>query len=378
VAGWSFVVGDSKATGAAYFVIDRLLGTHLDPRTPENPPQRPFTFQLVYQSLHERGMDTYTDPVDGSVAFFVFTPIAPEFGLLAPSIKFLWVDEIDRKLHIEGSFGTDPRPDGAVTVNGHPLTIQNWSHDEIVCSITPSGTSAAGNVIVTVRGHESNVVQLTEWIGKFRMNMTSGWVGLNFTATFNLHLRADVHSFRERPGETPNPRIQIITSGAPDTRGDWSLGGQTVGRWRLEPCDVVATETWATNSDSLPIVAASNVDGVRMDCDIRPRARTMKLTFAAMTYNSVSWNGVDSITCGDNPAVSRTSGVRGFSAGDTLELSFAPNFDIRPITQIQRPNYMNPVHFAFPGPLPTGLTTIECAGIQARFPPDPNAGQRMR
>lgn len=387
VAGWTLSVGDSRAIGAAYFVVDRLLGTNLDPRTPENPPQRPFTYQLVYENLVARGMDTY--PIrGGGTSYFGFTPATSEFGLLAPSIKSLEVDEINRELHIFGSFGTDPRSNGTgtVTVNGHELTIQEWDDpNEIVCSIPPSGTRAAGDVIVTVRGHRSNVVRLTEWIGEVRMIMTSGFVGLNLTVTFSLHFRADVHSFRERPGETPRARSQIIAVGAPDTHGDWSVGGGSVNGYTNMGCSIVSTETWANNSGSLPMVEGFGPPGVFMYFDIRPRARTMKLTLHASATNAISFSGVDSITCGPpNPTIGVPfSGVVSFSTShinrtvpgsDSLTLSFAPNFDIMPIT-IQRPNVLNPAHSWTLTP-PTGVTTIECAGIQARFPPADTSAQR--
>ncbi len=392
VAGWTFGVGDRQAADVTVFTFGRLLGYNPNPINPENPPQRAFTYQLVYQDLVNRGMDKYTDPKDGSVAFFGFTPATSEFGLLAPSIKFLWVDEIDRKLVVTGTFGKDPRSDGTgtVTVNGNLLTIQSWNNDgeEIICSIPPAGASAAGDVIVTVRGHESNVVRLTEWIGEIRMIMTSGYVGMNLTVTFSLHLRADVHSFRERPHETPRPASLIRTFGAPDTHGDWSLGGGTTTHHTSFGCNVVSTENWANNSGSLPIEYFNGgpPNAVYMNFDIQPRTRRMTVTLDASATNAISWSGVDSITCSGPTIGVPFSSVSSFSTSifdrtapgfDTLTLSFAPNFDILPRTT-QRPNQMNPFHAGDPNATqtPLGLTIIECAGIQARYPPDPNAGQR--
>ena len=221
------------------------------------------------------------------------------------------------------------------------------------------------------------------------MIMTSGFVGYNLTVTFNIHLRADVHSFRERPGEIPRPRFQILTFGAPDTRGDWSLGGRNVTRYTsVGGCNVVTAETWANNSGSLPIGYSSGGDGVLMYFDIRPRARTIRLTLDASATNVINWSAVDSITCFGTTIGAVFSGASSFSTSifdrtapgfDSLTFSFAPNFDIMPSTT-QRPNIMNPYHGGNPiaPQQPTGLTTIECAGIQARFPPDPNAGQRPR
>ena len=382
---WSNYVDDSKAYKVMKFVVDRLLGANYQ-NIPwiENPPQRPFDIDLLWQDMEGRTppINRYSDnsvPGNAQVATLRYRRDSNIRFILAPSIKFLSVNEVDRKLYVEGSFGTDPRSNGTgiVTVNEHPLTIQDWSEDEIICSIPPSGTSAAGDVVVEVRGHKSNVVRLTEWIGEVRQILASGWAGINITVTYALHLRADMHSFRERPGETPQALSQILTRGAPDAHGDWSLGGQAVARYRLEPCGVVATETWASASGSLPMFPPLTVeDGVLLECNIRPRARTMTLILGSRAANSISWNGVDTITCSGQSTVYPTSGVAGFSTQDTVELFFAPNFDIVAITPIQHPNGLNPWHFSAPPPIPTGLTTIECAGIHARFPPDPTAGQR--
>ncbi len=395
---WSNYVDDSKAYKVMKFVFDRLLGTNYTniPWT-ENPPQRPFDIDLVWQDMEGRTppINKYTDnsvPGNPQIAMLQYKPGPNSHFLLAPSIKFLWVDEIDRKLVVTGTFGKDPRSDGTgtVTVNGNLLTIQSWNNDgeEIICSIPPTGTSAAGDVIVTVRGHESNVVQLTEWIGEIRMRMTSGYVGMNLAVTFSLHLRADVHSFRERPHETPQAASQILTFGAPDTRGNWSFGGTNTTHYTSVGCNVVSTETWANNSGGLPIVYFSGgpPNGVLMDFEIQPRARTMKVRLDASATNVINWSCVDSITCSGPTIGVQYSGVSSFSTSifnrtapgfDTLTLSFAPNFDILPSTT-QRPNQMNPFHGGDPNATqtPTGLTTIECAGIQARYRPDPNAGQR--
>jgi len=143
VAGWSATVGDGEAASVAYFVIGRFIGFNPNPTNPEDSPQRPFTYRLVFEDLVKRGMDIYTDPDDGGVAKFRFTPLTPsETGILSPSIKFLSVDESTQKLYIDGFFGTDPRKDGGtatVTADGVSRSIDSWDETSILCSIPKFG-----------------------------------------------------------------------------------------------------------------------------------------------------------------------------------------------------------------------------------------------
>ena len=43
--------------------------------------------------------------------------------------------------------------------------------------------------------------------------------------TFDLHFRADVHSFREKPGETPKPTIETDVGFIDDSQGAFSIAG---------------------------------------------------------------------------------------------------------------------------------------------------------
>jgi hypothetical protein len=122
-----------------------------------------------------------------------------EFGILTPSIKNMLVREGDGKripqgtLKIEGTFG--PKQ-GAVSVGGTAVTVTKWSDSEITCDI--SDPALAGDVVVEVEGRKSNPVPLTEWHGTFTFTRKDG--GRTTKFTFNLHMRADIHSYREKSG----------------------------------------------------------------------------------------------------------------------------------------------------------------------------------
>jgi hypothetical protein len=114
---------------------------------------------------------------DGSSSLkFELNTLAPGFGLLAPSIGDIEVDERNQRLALFGSFGgTFGSPSGqypgTLTVGGQTAEIVGWTSDGSLITAnfpTPGvGPGSAGDVIVTVRGHQSNIARITEWQGNF-------------------------------------------------------------------------------------------------------------------------------------------------------------------------------------------------------------------
>src|SRR2546426_2295727 len=111
--GWTDYVDDYFSYTASRFVFDRLLGanasfTNNNPPK-ETPPQRPFAYDLVWADMVSRGFDRYQDPKNlANVAYLKYYTSGSTFSLLAPSIMFVSVDEVNGQLHVVGTFGTDP------------------------------------------------------------------------------------------------------------------------------------------------------------------------------------------------------------------------------------------------------------------------------
>lgn len=208
--GWSSTAMQVDALKSSSFLFDRLLGTDapIPSKHKEEPPQRPFDVASVVRDLKNKGLGTST--VDGVKATLEFTSStgADTRAMLAPSIAYLDIDEYASKLTLYGIFGEDPRQKGGgdVTVDGRPVnSIDSWQKDKIICTIPHKGKGAAGNVIVKVRGHQSNAVPLTEWYIDFLWSEKGSQVKRE--AKITLHLRADVHRYRNYAGEKDPNRV---------------------------------------------------------------------------------------------------------------------------------------------------------------------------
>lgn len=205
--GWSAPVRSDKACIAANYLFDRLLGANK--YNPETPKQRPFDWKSVFTWMQENGYDIGQD---SGGCYLQITETAGNgngFGLLAPSLQFMFAHAYDEELYLYGLFGDNPGNDGQVTVNGTQLQIKSWSRDsytnldKIICNLPFEGSGSSGDVKVTVRGHESNVRQLSLYKGDVKFTHDSG-DGRNFEINHHLRFRADLQSFRTKPGETPD------------------------------------------------------------------------------------------------------------------------------------------------------------------------------
>jgi hypothetical protein len=147
-------------------VFDRLLGANqFCPETNPSsvqpcaagkaePPifaQRPFDYAAVSTTefvWHDLGIFPNAES-DHYGLRLNFTPNkGSSFGLLAPSISHLAMDESKQQLTICGIFGQDPRPEGSVTVGGTAVSGGPEVHGGTQVSIeswtpTPSGSVCA-------------------------------------------------------------------------------------------------------------------------------------------------------------------------------------------------------------------------------------------
>jgi hypothetical protein len=199
--GWTDETNYIKAANTDAFVFDRLLGANNDEfKEADGYGQRPFEYLSVKEDL---GFHSLGQSGNSVLTFTPNSQAQSTFGLLAPSIAFVDVDQRKNQLLITGIFGSDPGPSGKVTVGGQTLEIDDWQPDIIFCKNKSSADSPAGDVVVTVREHTSNPARLTDWRGKFRFTV-KGQGTLQQLVVFDVHFRADIRKWRNKIHQPPN------------------------------------------------------------------------------------------------------------------------------------------------------------------------------
>jgi len=255
VAAWTDTVRTSAP--AARLVFDRLLGAnHVYPEA-DGYKQRPFTWEDISildfslsdprSELDKHGVQT--DPKTGAALSFFQPDTKPpsKFGLLAPSIYFVSVDESKGELHVFGTFGSDARPNASVTVGGVQYQIKDWKQGqvaELVIDLPPSGQGSAGDVFVTIRQHKSNVAQLTDWNAQF-LQTFDGPGSVRQPVTYNVHLRLDIRKRRDKVHEPPQePQITSFQADW-DSSGSYSCSGSS--RYDFAPNYIIDSWTGSGN-----------------------------------------------------------------------------------------------------------------------------------
>lgn len=235
-AGWTESVATGDSLNVAHFVFDRLLGA--DSYCPENgapcalgsaaPPffaQRAFDYSQALQDLSLHGLGT------SKSSQFDLEHLAGTFGQLAPSISKLTVNELDGTsghMIIYGAFGSDPRPDGLVTVGGAEAQIERWSPDSIEVDLTLNGGGSSGDVQVVSRSHKSNAARLTEWRGDgFKQSIQANG-SLLIAADYTLHFRADIRKYRPQIHTEP-VEPSSVGFAAQDSTAKYSASGSGNG-----------------------------------------------------------------------------------------------------------------------------------------------------
>jgi hypothetical protein len=235
LAGWLGAVGGECDANAAKTTFDLLLG--MNDYWVEEPPFRPFDYATVWEYLRETGKDTCGN------AKLMFEKLGGNFAVLAPSIKNMEVYEGTGpvpvvkevgtgELTLHGIFGLDPGDDGLVTIDGSPVEIETWEPERIVVRLPSAKTrGGAGDVVVTVRDHRSNDVPLTRWHGTFHYtverhdDLCTGAGKMSQRFAFDIYLRADVHPYREKPGQEPIRPERVSFRAAQDSSAGWSFEG---------------------------------------------------------------------------------------------------------------------------------------------------------
>ena len=203
VSGWTDNVNGDAVLSATTFVWDRLLGANKI--QPPAPPQRPFDYENAWVELRSKGLHTH--PTRDSTGTATVTDIIYQgkagdetFGLFAPSIAYVVVDEEQDKAHLHGLFGKPPSEKQKVTIGGEDQTIDSWEPRKIICSLPQKGSGSAGDVEVTVGNRKSNVRQLSRWTVTGTYRMDGNKPPLRIEGTVSLVFRADIGEYRIRPG----------------------------------------------------------------------------------------------------------------------------------------------------------------------------------
>ena len=255
--GWTAPMSSAAGDPASRFIFDRLLGTHDETAPMEEPVQRPFDWPSIFDDLQSFNLGVSVH--GGRLAYHSLYSTEP---MLTPSIEYIWTADYESTIFIKGLFG-EPTPDGKVTVDGVAASITNWSPELIIAEIPVNGQGSHGDVIVSVRGNESNKVPLTEWT--IPLNVSSDDAGATTEAVLNLKIRADVHKYRTKPGEAPrterpefpvevpipfpNPLGYIFHAGS---TGNYSVGGQRLVNCNIDGCTLRDTESMLSKSGLLP------------------------------------------------------------------------------------------------------------------------------
>ncbi len=243
-AGWTDLIRAGDSAQSAQYLYNSLAGQNNLGTLAKNPPQRAFDWPAVLKDMQNQHLNEARGPdLISPTAFLAFSTSAgttkadsDSFGLFAPSISNVAVDEIRNQLVLFGEFGSDPQGGGTVTVGGAALSIRpgGWTQSEITCDGLSPGLS--GDVVVTVRGHPSNAVPLTMWKGQIHLLVEHlNWGSENYKVNWNLTFRGDVHGWRYAPGQAvtypyapaasgETDSIQIGLEGR-DSTADYEAGG---------------------------------------------------------------------------------------------------------------------------------------------------------
>ncbi len=260
--GWTNFVSSAACVVAGRFIFDRLLGSNTS-NPKENPPQRPFDYENVWQELHKQGLDTHPSSGPGGATTIAFSaPAGAAFGLLAPTIEYALVDESKDQAILKGTFGTPDPSQRAVLIGGLEATVQSWAKDKIVCDLPRTGTGSSGDVVVYVRAHKSNVRRITEWDIHLRYHWSlKDTPPLAVDGAFKARFRADVGDYRETPGVAPKKPIRSARltsdSGGPMEASGSHSDGDCTTTWSDQ---VQVQGTWGNPNATYILVCALRVD----------------------------------------------------------------------------------------------------------------------
>ncbi len=382
--GWDATLDCKGGCYAAEFLFDRFLGANKAfPR--ENPKQRPFDVAKVFADLQSRNFHIQPggDDINTFSSRMRYHPGSSNFGLLAPSIQFLDLYAATDTLTINGIFGEDPGPNGQVTVDGTPLTIASWTPTVIKCQLPLRGPGSMGPVIVQSKGtdgsdfRKSNIVNISQWEGTFTQTREEDGT-LKLTNNYNIRIRADIHSHRDEPGETPFKPITPFFF-EKDATADWAVGG--AGQWVDVPGEITYDYTWTGGGD-LPIYDSTNPGLMRFFQYLGSVDANQK--HATLVINALIYEGWD---------ITETATYDGGSDVIHYPGAWATTMDIELFDDVENFYYytvamdndfnitagsrsaQNMLRISDYGPIIPARLKIEWPQINVQYPPDQNEAQ---
>ena len=203
VSGWTQNTTGAAVMSATTFLYDRLLGANKV--HPPAIPQRPFNYADSWTELRSRGLHLHPS-VDNN-GNGINTEIIYEgatgdeaFGLFAPSIAYVLINEIDEQAILIGLFGKPPANARRVTIGGTAVTVVAWEPRQIIVALPRTGVSSAGDVQVHVHNFKSNVRRISRWTLNGTYKMTEADTPYVMDGTLKMIFRADVADYRKVPG----------------------------------------------------------------------------------------------------------------------------------------------------------------------------------
>jgi len=246
--GWTLPVRSTCAAKAEGALFNLLLGVNEE--VSAKPPIHPFDVSSAVEYLAEKRLDQCPDPRGTAwLKVDVSSSANVRFGLLAPSIRNLKVDEEEKVLILKGIFGPDPGSENrSVTIGGVAVDkVKTWEWNEIHVTLPAADKpGGSGDVVVTIREHKSNAVPLTLWRAQLRYEAVIYPPDLQQAITYDVLFRGDVHPYRDKPGQEPIEPDVPLTPYAPGSSGLWTWSGSGVMEDDL---------TWTCNgSGTLPMM----------------------------------------------------------------------------------------------------------------------------
>ena len=203
VSGWTENVNGDAVLAATSFLYDRLLGANQV--QPPATPQRSFGYEDCWTELRAKGLHkhfTINNAGALTTTEIIYEGLAGDeaFGVFAPSVAYVLIDEVNDQAHLIGIFGTPPANECQVMIGGTEAAVDSWEPRKIVCSLARTGGGSAGDVQVIVRGLKSNIRRITRWTVNGTYKMIEPETPHVINGTLNLIFRADVGEYRQEPG----------------------------------------------------------------------------------------------------------------------------------------------------------------------------------
>ncbi|HEX6587563.1 MAG TPA: hypothetical protein VF039_00960 [Longimicrobiales bacterium] len=294
VLGWTQLVNAYDAWHAAAYLTDRLAGANM--YHAETSLHRPFGLDPVLEHMADENIDKS----NGGYLRAIGPTSGAGFGILRPTIERLVMDTAMipagglpfGALTVHGTFGADPGAANRrvfVRAGGeHALQVLRWSPDslKVMPATDPLDPGFVGDVVVEVRGIESNPRRLNGWLSVARYTMATEGT-LQYEIEMEIAGRFDVDSIREKPGEAPRPNHDVHVFRSlpyPELEARWNASGEAV----LDDCTLV----WS-GSETILSTEPSSDESYIFHAEFDPARQ--KITVRSMQVSDVTGY---SQTCG--------------------------------------------------------------------------------